>query len=227
MKRSIILIALAFVVILAICGCSEKKADPPATTSPGSQTAAGDAAEEATSDPNITINKAKKQVTVVAEVNGKYFTEGTKHAVSYKDGGNGEKSLLRSQGSQLVFHQALIDLGFKPGDNVKLEDMDKGVKNTGDQLDVFVSWDGKEVPFADVFEASEERPIDIRFAGNIEAAKEKNAGCLLCFDSCAVGITTNAAYETGASNTIKFNGKSDVLPADGTTVKVIFRARAN
>lgn len=224
MKRSIILVALALVIIFVICGCTDKKTNPPATTSPGSQLAAG---EEATSDPNVILNKGKKEVTVLAEVNSKYFTEKTRHGVVFKEGSNGEKSVLRGLGSEKVFYDAMITVGFKAGDNLTIEDMKLGKKVEGDPLDVFVSWDGKEIPFADIIKASDERPIDIRFGGNIKNANDKNTGCILCLDSCAVGITSNAAYETGANEKVDFFGKSDVLPADGTVVKVIFRARAN
>lgn len=166
-----------------------------------------------------------------AEVNGKYLTESTRHGVVFKDGSNGEKSVLRGLSSQIEFHDALVQIGAKPGNKVKMDhmkaDATHGVAAEGSKLNVFVTWEGanKEIPFADIIKASEERPMDIRFAGNLEGSKEYNTGCVLCLDSCAVGITTDAAYPTGTTQNkvAEFLGDNSVLPKDATRVSVIFR----
>lgn len=218
-KGLVVMFALVFG--LALAGCS---ANNDSNNSSEKVTLA--AGEEATADANIVVNKEKKEVSYYAEVNGKYFTEPTRHGIVYSGGSNGEKAVLRGLGDEKVFYDAMISVGFKPGNNLTMEDMTKGVKVEGEALDVFISWDGQEeIPFADIIKASEEREMDIRFGGNIENAKAKNTGCVLCLDSCAVGITSNASYETGSSEKIKFYGKDDVLPDDGTKVKVTFKAR--
>jgi len=177
------------------------------------------------SDKLLIVNKDKKEIRMETEVNGKYFTESTRHGVVFKDGSNGEKSVLRGLVNQFDFHQALVDIGAKPGNNLKMEDMKKSIAVAGDKLDVFVTWEGlgKEIPFSDIIKSSESKPMDIRFGGNLENAKAKNTGCVLCLDSCAVGITSNASFVTGASNTVKFYGNEKVLPKDGTIVTVIFK----
>lgn len=209
MKKLLTIISMTILSAILIVGCAKN-----------SNTGNGQ-----TADKLMTISKDKKEVRMTAEVNGKYFTESTRHGVVFKDGSNGEKSVLRGLVSPVDFHQALLDIGAKPGNNVKLEDMDKGVKVEGDKLEVFVTWEGlnKEIPFNDIIKSSDPRPMDVKFGGNLDRAKEKNTGCILCLDSCAVGITSNSSYETGASKTVKFNGNSDVLPKDGTKVTVIFR----
>lgn len=177
----------------------------------------------------VTINKDKKEVVIPAEVNGKYFTENTRHGVVFEGGSNGQKSVLRSLADEQKFHAALVEIGAKPGDNLSMKDMkakaNEGVPVDGSKLNVFVKWDDKEVPFSDIITSSDPKPIDIRFGGNIDNAKGYNTGCILCLDSCAVGITSNAAYPTGTTDNkvAKFNGNKDVLPADGTKVDVIFR----
>ena len=67
--------------------------------------------------------------------------------------------------------------------------------------------------------------MDIRFGGNIESAKKHNTGCVLCLDSCATGITSDATWPTGTTQNevAKFYGDDSVLPEDGTQVTVIFR----
>jgi hypothetical protein len=185
----------------------------------------------AATDLPVEVNKEKSEVIVPAEVNGKYFDTPTRHGVVYLEGANGEKAVFRALSSEKKFHEALAEIGAIPGNNVKMDDMkagpDNGVSAQGSKLDVFVTWEGSkgEIPFDDLIKASEERPSDYRFAGNLEAAKSANTGCILCLDSCAVGITSNASYPTGTTqqNLVEFVGDKDVLPPDGTRVSVIFR----
>jgi hypothetical protein len=139
--------------------------------------------------------------------------------------------VLRGLTSEKTFHAALIEIGATPGNNVTLDDMKAGPTNgaraAGSKIDVFVTWDGagREVPFNEIIKATEERPDDYHFGGNLDAANKANTGCVLCLDSCAVGITSNASYPTGTTqnNVVEFYGDSKVLPPDGTRVSVIFR----
>jgi hypothetical protein len=206
MKKILSILAMLVLVIGVVAGCSSTTG----TTS---------------TSKVLVINKANKEVSMTATVNGKYFTEATRHGVVAVGGSNYEKSVLKGDASEIDFYNALIEIGAKAGNNLTLADMTKGVKVEGDKLNVFVTWDGlgKEIPFNDIITSSDPRPMDIRFGGNLAAAKDKKTGCILCLDSCAVGITSNASYETGASSTVKFYGNKDVLPKDGTKVTVIFR----
>lgn len=211
MKKVLSIMAMFVLVIGIAAGCTSKQ---PAKT---------DSVKTADSQA-LTINKDKKEVRMQAEVNGKYFTEATRHGVVYKGGVNGEKSVLRGLTDETKLYDALLSLGAKPGNNIKLTDTGKGVKVKGTKLNVTVTWDGlgKEIPFSDIITSSSPRPMDIRFGGNIDNAKSKNTGCILCLDSCPVGITSNAAYAFGESSKIKFYGNKNVLPKDGTKVTVIF-----
>ena len=180
---------------------------------------------------SMQINKAAKEIVMPAEVNGKYFTEPTRHGVVFVSGSNGQKSVLRGLSNEKEFHDALLAIGAKAGNNVTMEDMKAGPKNgksvQGDKLNVFVKWEGSngEIPFDKIIKATENRPMDIRFGGNLPAAKKANTGCVLCLDSCAVGITSDAAYPTGTTQNkvVQFYGDKDVLPKDGARVSVIFR----
>ena len=182
-------------------------------------------------DLPIEVNKEKGEIVIQAEVNGKYFASPTRHGVVYAPGSNGEKAVLRGLADEKKFHDALLEIGAKPGNNLTMENMnagkDNGVSVQGSKLNVFVTWEGagKEIPFDDVVKASEERPSDYRFGGNLNGAKEYNTGCILCLDSCAVGIASNASYPTGTTqnNVVEFFGDESVLPPDGTRVSVIFR----
>jgi len=203
MKKLLLILAMLVLVIGVTAGCSSSN----------------------TGSKVLTTNKDKKEIKMTATVNGKYFTEATRHGVVAVGGSNYEKSVLKGDANEIDFYNALIEIGAKPGNNLTMADMTKGVKVQGAKLNVFVTWDGlgKEIPFNDIITSSEPRPMDIRFGGNLQNAKDKKTGCILCLDSCAVGIVSNASYETGASSKIKFYGNKDVLPKDGTKVTVIFR----
>ncbi|CAB1248555.1 YdjY domain-containing protein [Clostridium sp. HV4-5-A1G] len=215
MKRVLsIIFSILFIGVLAV-GCSSGE------QSSNTQKQSTENKEQKT----LTVDKNKKEVKISAQVNGKYFTENTRHGVVFKDGKNGEKSVLRGFVKPEDFYNALISIGAKPGNNLEASDKGKGKKVEGSKLNVYITWNGlgKEIPFSDIIYSSDPRPMDIRFGGNLAHAKKMNTGCILCLDSCPVGITSNSAYAFGESDTVKFHGKKDVLPKDGTDVTVIFR----
>ena len=177
----------------------------------------------------ITTNAATQSVTIYTQVNGKYFTEPSRHGVVFKDGSNGEKCILRGLCSEKDFYAALLSVGGVPGDNLVFTEAQPGDLIEGQKMDVTVSWDGSngEIPWADIMTTGNGKPYvaDFRFGGNIKAAYAKNTGCILCIESCPVGICSNAAYGYGVVETTKteqFYGNPDVLPEDGTICQVTF-----
>ena len=124
----------------------------------------------------------------------------------------------------------------KKEESQKAEDMKakssaEGKSTEGSKVSVFLTWEGSngEVPLDDAVITTtpngEVRKLDLRFSGNLEFATKYRPGCFICLDSCAAGITTNAAWPTGAMNNkeVSFKGNPDVLPPDGTKVNVIVR----
>ena len=211
MKKLIAMIlALALVLALAACGAPAK---------------------EEVDYSVITTNSATQSVTIYTQVNGKYFTEPSRHGVVFKDGSNGEKCILRGLCSEKDFYAALLSVGGVPGDKLYFADAtpDGTQYIEGQKLDVTVSWEGSngEIPWADIMTTGNGKPYvaDFRFGGNIKAAYAKNTGCILCIESCPVGICSNAAYGYGVVETTKteqFYGNPDVLPEDGTICQVTF-----
>lgn len=215
MKKRIFAILLALTMVFALAACG------------GGGQSSGD---EGTDYSVITTDTAKQTVTIYAQVNGKYFTENSRHGIVFKDGGNGEKCIFRGLCSEKDFYGALVSLGLEPGDNLPLPAED-GALIDGPKLDVTVTWDGQDepVPFADCIKTGSGDPYvaDFRFGGNIKRAYALNTGCILCIESCPVGITSNAAYGYGViENTAEqeFYGNDEVLPDDGTIVQVTFTA---
>lgn len=179
----------------------------------------------------ITTNPSTQSVTIYAQINGKYFTEPSRHGVVFKDGSNGEKCILRGLCSEKDFYAALLSVGGVPGDKLYFADAtpDGTQYIEGQKMDVTVSWEGSngEIPWADIMTTGNGKPYvaDFRFGGNIKAAYAKNTGCILCIESCPVGICSNAAYAYGVVETTKteqFYGNPDVLPEDGTICQVTF-----
>ncbi|MEN6327739.1 MAG: YdjY domain-containing protein [Syntrophomonas sp.] len=223
MKKVLSLVLMLILIMVVAGGCSKSTA--PTSTDAAKEFKLGDLSD---SKP-LFVNKEKKEVQYLAQVNGKYFTEPTRHGIVFKDGTNGEKSVLRGMANQNDFYNALVEIGAKPGNNISLDDMKTGEKSVqGSKLNVFVTWDGlgKEIPFSDILKQSEKRPMDIRFGGNLENATNLKTGCILCLDSCAVGITSDAAFkanEITLKKQVNITGNGEVLPKDGTKIAVIFR----
>ena len=193
------------------------------------------AAEDPTPENPIVVDKAKGEIRYMGYVDGVYFTEDTRHGVVYENGSNGHKTLISGYGDEKEFYQACIDMGWTPGDNLTKDNMaggDAAKSVEGEKLDVTIRWDGQdEIPFGDIYEATNGTTWtpDYRFGGNLASAQKNNTGCVLCLDSCATGITSDAYWPTGTTNPDNvtwFHGKADVLPPDHTNVIVIFRKAA-
>jgi ferredoxin len=186
---------------------------------------------EATLTPQnpIIVDTKARIVSTLAELNGKYFVETTRHAVVFKGGKFGDKSVFAGLVDPKTFHEALVKTGFKPGNNMTMDNKEKTFV-AGDLLDVSVTWKGAKKIYSldEVIKDSSKRPIAIHFGGNLPLALEKNTGCLICLDSCPVGITSNSAYTYGAVEMRKetgFTGNKDVLPADRSLVVITFKAK--
>lgn len=174
----------------------------------------------------IKVDKEAKKVTVLSSVNGKYFTENTRHASVNTDGSNGAKSVLTAYATPEEFYNALIEIGAKPGENMN-PDNATTTHVEGSKIGATVTWEGagKDYDINEVIKDSNGKKIDFRFGGNLERAKTKKTGCLTCLDSCPVGIISNTTYTYGAvekRNEVKFTGNPDVLPEDGTYVAVTY-----
>ncbi len=223
-KTMLLIGSLLAVSMLASVGCSKTDAENPADSGNKSEEAQTEGVGELTKDNPLQVNKEEGTVTFLAQVNGKYFYEATRHAAVFADGSNGEKAVFRAFANHEDFYNAIMEIGAEAGENMTLENKDT-TKVEGDAFDVTVNWTGadKAVTIDEAIIDSNNTPIDIRFGGNLANALDKKTGCLICLDSCPVGITSNAAYTYGAvENTkeVEFMGNKDILPEDGTYVAI-------
>lgn len=187
--------------------------------------------QEATLTPNnpIKVDAKAHSVSILAEVNGKYFVQTTRHGVVFKEGKFGDKAVFMGLVDPKTFHEALISAGFKAGNNMTMANKEK-THVQGDPFDISVTWKGAKKAYSldEVIKDSNGKPLDIRFGGNLPAALEMKTGCLVCLDSCPVGITSNATYTNGAVETRKevgFTGNKDILPPDRSLVVITFNAK--
>jgi hypothetical protein len=163
------------------------------------------------------------------ELRLRHLTETTPHwGIGYSGGKFADKFILASPANPLAFHDTLVRIGARAGNNLPLDGYGKFVG--GDRLAVSAQWLGLRMPLSihDIFYDSAGKGFDIRFGGNRTAAAEKKTGCLTCLESCPIGITSNAVYPH--LSTIKrilhpnssFRGKPERLPGKEALPVVVF-----
>lgn len=230
MYKKIILFACLTLMLIS-CGNQSSSASANASSNSQLTNSMGSVILRDEGAEPVIIDADKKEVIIEAIVNGKYFNSPSRHhGIVFEGGKYGDRAVLIGLSDEREVYQALIDIGAVAGNNLKLEEYTKVSKNVdGQQLDVFVTWDGlgKEIPFAEIIKSDDVRDMDIRFGGNFEAAKENRTGCILCLDSCPIAITSDAAYATAELDSKKIDKfiRDDVLPKDGEKVSVIFRIK--
>ncbi|MCX5806102.1 MAG: YdjY domain-containing protein [Proteobacteria bacterium] len=176
----------------------------------------------------LNINTKEKSVSILAEVNNQH-PERTHHGVVFKGGKLDHKAIFAGLADPKAFHESLVNIGLKPGNNMTMSNKEKTFVE-GDLLDVFVTWEGAKRIYRldEMIKDSNGKPLAIRFGGNLVNALKKKTGCLVCLDSCPVGITSNSAYTYGAidlRNEVIFTANKELLPPDGTLVVIIFNAK--
>ena len=170
----------------------------------------------------LRVDSINKRVLIYAEVNPKSLNQSNPHwGVVYQGGKLNDKAILHAFCTPQEFHDALLQIGAKPGNNLTLRS--SGEVIGGDELLVSVTWT-RPLPalgLADVLEDSSGKGFRIRFGGNRQRAAEEQTGCITCLESCPIGITSNAAYpaissfKRTVSPNSQFKGKSRETPPPG------------
>ena len=225
-KKNALLAIMLGISMLGFAGCSNAPTETTEEPAAQEEPAAPDQVGGVSLENPILVDKEAKTVTVLTQVNGKYFTEVTRHASVFKDGTNGAKSVFTAYVDPVAFYDALVEIGAEPGNNMTV---DNGATThvEGTALDMKVTWNGaeKEYDVNEVIKDSNGKQIEFKFGGNLEMAKNKNTGCLSCLDSCPVGIISNAAYTYGSvekTSEVTFMGNGDILPEDGTYIATVY-----
>jgi hypothetical protein len=178
-----------------------------------------------TTEQPLKYNKSTKEIGILTKVNGTYFTQATRHVIVNVAGSNGEKSLLKTDATPQAFYQALKKVGAQAGNNLA-KDSAAGTKVKGNKLAVYFVINGKRVRAEKAVQVNHKdvANLDFRFGGNLAMNKKMKTGCVLCFDSCPVGIASGAKY--GFQYGEHFTGKENVLPKDGSNMVVVFKVKS-
>lgn len=210
-------IATLVVVLVFVVGCGgtvEKATPTPATE-----------AEEPTSESPLVIDPEQRTISVYATVNGRYKEEPTRHGMNFREGNIGDKSLFASHANMLDFHDALLKLNAERGELVD------GHIVGGTEMEISVTWEGadRRYELGEVIEDSTGEELDFQYGGTVTNTMRKFTGCMMCLDSCDVGVTSNTSHPKGITENpdadVALRGKPEVLPEDGTPVVVTFALR--
>jgi len=175
------------------------------------------------------VDTKKHVVKMYTEVSLRHLTETTPHwGIGCPTGKYADKLILSSPAEPLDFHDALVRIGARPGNNLALDSYGQFV--AGDRLNVTASWPGLKNPFdiSDIFYDSTGKGYQIRFGGNRATSEKMKTGCLTCLESCPISITSNAVYPhlSGTQRKITpnshFRGKPEVLPNTEAFPVVVF-----
>lgn len=221
-KLKALITLLLVTLVVAGCGNSASEEERPSIEEAEAMTTEEFSGEVSAENP-IVIDEENGVVKLYAEVNGRYFDESTRHLMVKEEGNNGGLSIFNTTADQTAYHQALVLAGAEAGNNMSKDGND--TVSEGDKLGITVDWEGSDgaVDINDAVIDSTGTDIDMRFTGNQAAADEVYTGCILCLDSCTVGVSSNAAQPLGAvekAKSVEFYGNPDVLPEDGTPVVV-------
>lgn len=185
-----------------------------------------------TKENPLIIDEKEKKVMIYTEVHEMNVHQSNVHrGIVFKDGRFQDRAILRSYANHLDFHDALIKIGAKPGNNLNKDTIGSYVE--GDILTVTVTWPGlgKEISINEAFVDEKGKGFLIKFGGNRKASEEQKTGCITCLESCWISITSNANYpQTGAIKRFlnpnsRFKGNANILPGDGKPVIVIYRLK--
>ena len=188
---------------------------------------------------DVEVDKAAKTVTINAKVNGKYFSKSTRHLMVDQYGFNKGTAMLSSYCTPEDLYNGLVSAGGISWSKSAGKTLKNGEKNSVknaenkrfSRLDVTLGWGGETHSLSECLTTekggSSAPEIDMVFAGNPKAAARTPSGCMVCMDSCYIGIAANSAYGLCVIDNGKpqLFARSDVLPANGSVVKVTFRIR--
>lgn len=130
-----------------------------------------------TKENPLIIDEKGNKVLIYTEVNEMNVHQWNVHwGVVFKDGKFQDRAILRAYSNQLDFHDALVKIGAKPGNNLNKDTIGKYVE--GDPLDIKATWPGlgKELSLNEIFIDERGKGFNIKFGGNRRASEEKQTG---------------------------------------------------
>ncbi|MDO4595008.1 MAG: YdjY domain-containing protein [Tissierellia bacterium] len=200
MKNKLVCISLLALLTFSACSkenTTENSSNPEPISTKSEISVENQKESKVTEDEPIVIDKENKTISLYAKLNKRFLKDPSRHLVISDSGKLSDKAIFTSIATPEEFYNALKEIGAKPGDNMTEENAETTTVE-GDKLEMYVKVNGKEINIEDALEKSTDKPIDLRFGGNLDYSKQYNTGCMVCLDSCYVGIVSNASYTLGA-----------------------------
>ncbi|MFZ5426954.1 MAG: YdjY domain-containing protein [Thermodesulfobacteriota bacterium] len=176
----------------------------------------------------LSVDMGAGTVSFLAEVNPAMAGETLQHFAVFRDGGYADKALFKGHASPKMLYDALVLLGFRPGDNVTMKNWGY-TRVEGEPLRVSVTFAGsaKTLDISDLVRDPGGRALDMRFGGNLKTAVgADSSGCLICLFSCPMGTVSNRdAFfkETGWWGKVKYRAQG--LPQGERTAVITIGRR--
>lgn len=190
---------------------------------------------------DVIVDKSAKTVTIRAKVNGTFFTNSTRHFMICNNSKyfNSGKAILDGYCTPEDLYKGLVEAGgvsWSKSRDKMLKEGEKNSKSNAENknyshLSVTVSWGGNEYDLKDCLtttKGGKKAPkIDMVFSGNPKASAKTPSGCMVCLDSCYIGIVANSAYGLCVidNNDPSVFARKDTLPSNGKVVKVTFKIK--
>ena len=190
------------------------------------QVPASDRGLPSRTDP-LRVDSINRRVLIYTEVNPKSLNQSNPHwGVVFQGGKLNDKAILLAFCTPREFHDALLEIGARPGNNLTLRSSGETVQGEDLTVTVVIPGQNQILGLNDILEDSSGKGFRIRFGGNRQRAMEEQTGCLTCLESCPIGITSNAAYPAMSSfkrmitPNSRFKGKAEKLPRQGGLILI-------
>ena len=232
-RRSKLAIVLLIALSIPTLSCSREIQNHLATS-----------VQELSVDKPIYIDRATKSVWLFGYVQSRAFNTSKSgnaqyHAIVWKRGRAKRNALFLTHATDVHVHQALVEVGAQPGNNLTLntwderfepERADADLRVEGSQIEIAVQWKGlkKAYDLSEILEDTGKAGIDFRFGGNLAHVKKWKSGCVACLYSCPGGKVSNASYTIRdfVDEVTKFRAREDLLPPDNTNVILILKVKS-
>ena len=188
---------------------------------------------------DVIVDTSEKTVTIKAKVNGTYFVKSTRHLMIDRKGFNKGMAILESYCYPEDLYNGLVKAGgvswsksadkeLKSGEKISKSNAENKNYST---MDITVSWDDETHKLSECLTTKRggttAPKLNMVFSGNPKASAKTYSGCMVCLDSCYIGIVSNSEYglcdiDNGKPQVF---ARSDVLPDDGTVVNVTFKLK--
>lgn len=160
------------------------------------------------------------------------------HLLVWDQGKAASNALFTTTVSDSMLYNALIQIGAKPSNLLKLDTWkkrnnlqhpapDQHVTGTPITIDIQLANHQVPHPLTDIITNTGDQDFDFRFGGHLENQSQWHSGCGVCLYSCPGGKISNATYTVRdyIQKNTEFRLRPNVPLKSGTPVTLIFRIK--